>query len=236
MSDWAAKRFWDAASVETAGQGFTVHLDARPLRTPGKSALIVPTRDMAAGIAAEWDAQSGVIDPNTMPITRAANSAIEKVAPQRDAVVDELAGYGKSDLICYRATGPDALIEQQQSAWDPWLAWSANALDAPLVTTQGVMPVAQPDASLTRLHAEVADFDNFQLAGFHDLVAISGSLILSLAVTAGKLDPADAWRISRVDELWQISQWGADEEAAEHAARKEQAFLNGARFFAMCVT
>ncbi len=236
MSDWAAKRFWDAASVETATGGFTVHLDGRPVRTPGKSPLIVPTHAMAAGIAAEWDAQDGVIDPNSMPITRAANSAIEKVAPQMDAVVTELSGYGKSDLICYRATGPDALIEQQAAAWDPWLAWVANALDAPLVATQGVMPVAQPAPSLRRLRAEVAKLDHFQLAGFHDLVAISGSLVLSLAVTHGKLDADTAWDLSRVDEVWQISQWGADEEAAAHAALKRQGFLNGARFFELSVT
>ncbi len=236
MSDWAAKRFWDVASIVSADDGFTVHLDSRPLRTPGKSALIVPTQAMAAGIAAEWDAQTGKIDPNTMPITRAANSAIEKVAPQKDAVVAELAGYGKSDLICYRATGPDALIAQQAEAWDPWLAWAANALDAPLVTTQGVMPVLQPEASVARLRTEVANLDHFQLAGFHDLVAISGSLVLSLAVTSGKLAASEAWKLSRVDELWQIAQWGEDEEATAHAALKEEGFLNAARFFELCVT
>ncbi|MEY1556827.1 ATP12 family chaperone protein [Yoonia sp. R2331] len=236
MSDWAAKRFWDAASVAPADGGFTVHLDARPLRTPGKSALIVPTHDMASAIAAEWDAQTGKIDPNTMPVTRAANSAIEKVMSQKDAVIDELSGYGKSDLICYRATGPEALIDQQKAAWDPWLAWAANALDATLVTTQGVMPVDQPAAAIARLRDAVAQMDAFQLAGFHELVTISGSLVLSLAVTADKLSPQEAWDLSRVDELWQISQWGEDEEASAHAARKCQAFLAGARFFQLCLT
>lgn len=236
MSDWAAKRFWDAASVVDVKGGYTVHLDARPLRTPGKSALIVPTVAMAKAIAAEWDAQSGKIDPHTMPVTRAANSAIEKVAPQRTAVVDELTGYGASDLICYRATDPDGLVAQQKAKWDPWLFWAANILDAPLVTTQGVMPVAQPEPSLAKLRSVVESYDAFQLAGFHDLVAISGSLVLALAVTHGKLSPQAAWDMSRVDELWQIAEWGEDEEAAEHAALKCQGFLNGARFFQLCLT
>lgn len=230
MTGWTAKRFWDAAHVVEIEGGHTVHLDARPVRTPGKLPLIVPTKEMAHAIAAEWDAQDGVINPLSMPVTRAANSAIEKVTPQRAAVVAELAGYGGSDLICYRAVSPEGLIAKQAAAWDPWLAWVANAFDAPLIQGQGVMPIAQPPESLARLHARVDMFDAFQLAGFHDLVAISGSLVLALAVTQGKLDPHEAWTLSRIDEDWQIAEWGADEEAAEQAELKQLAFIAAASF------
>ena len=192
MSEWAAKRFWKSAEVEKQGAGFAVLLDGRAIKTPSKSQLVVPTEALADAIAAEWAAQEEKVDPSTMPVTRAANSAIDKVTPQRREVVDMLAAYGESDLLCYRATGPEALVAQQAAAWDPLLTWAADTLDARLQVGQGVMHVPQPANSLQNLHSEVDRFDAFAIAGFHDLVAISGSLILALAVTKGRLDVAKA--------------------------------------------
>lgn len=234
MSAWKAKRFWKAATTETTEGGFTVRLDGRAVKTPAKSLLVVPTEALAQAIAAEWDAQSGVVKPDTMPFTRSANSAIDKVMPQFDAVVDMLAAYGGTDLLCYRATGPEALVARQAAAWDPMLDWSATALNAPLTATAGVMHIAQDADSLARLHGLVAAFTPFQLAAFHDLVAISGSLVLALAVTRGRLAPAEAWSLSRIDEAWQIEQWGIDEEAAVLDAVRETDFLQAGRFYALC--
>ena len=233
MTDWAPKRFWTQAEAVPRDAGFTVELDGRPVKTPYKSALIVPTRAMAEAIAAEWQAQTDLIDPTTMPATRAANSAIDKVAAQHADVVDLLAAYGENDLLCYRAAQPEALVAAQSAAWDPWLAWAAQALDAPLRVTVGVMPVDQPAESLARLRARVAGFDNFELTGFHDLVQLSGSLVLAFAVAMGKLTAAEAWSLSRIDEDFQISQWGDDAEAAEVAAIKRQAFIDAHAFMLM---
>lgn len=234
MSAWAARRFWTNASVLSVEGGFTIHLDARPVRTPLKAALVVPTRALAEAVAAEWQAQEGRIDPETMPFTRTANSAIDKVAPQMDEVAAMLASYGGSDLLCYRAEGPPDLVSRQAEAWDPILIWALENLGADLLVTEGVMHVEQPPESLSRLQERVAVLTPFQLAAFHDLVAISGSLVLALAVTAGRVTAEDAWRLSRIDEDWQISLWGEDEEAAEVAARKRAAFLQADRFYALC--
>lgn len=234
MADWEAKRFWKAALAVPEAGGFTVHLDGRAVRTPAKRPLILPTERLAAAIAAEWDAQEGRIRPETMPYTRAANSAIDKVAPQRDAVIDELAGYGGTDLLCYRAPGPAPLIARQAAAWEPLLEWAHATLGAPLVVTTGVIPVAQPGASLTQLRARVAAHSAFHLAALHDLVAISGSLILALAVAEGRLTPDAAFAASRIDEVWQAEQWGDDDEAAATEALRAEAFHNAGRFFALC--
>ena len=236
MSDWAPKRFWKTATAEATEGGFTVALDGRAVRTPAKAPLVVPTHAMAAALAAEWDAQDGKVDPGTMPVTRMANSAIDKVAVQKPAVVAMLAEYGGSDLLCYRATHPAGLIEKQAESWDPWLAWAANALDAPLVTVSGVMPVAQPAASLSRLHDRLAAFDPFALAAVHDFVAITGSLVLGLAMADGKLSATAAFPLSRIDEDWQIAAWGEDEEAAELAARKRADLIAAETFFRLCLT
>ncbi len=233
MNEWAPKRFWTNADTVERDGGYAVDLDGRAVKTPYKQPLILPTRVMAEAVAAEWQAQIDKIDPTTMPVTRAANSAIDKVAPQHPEVVAMLAAYGESDLMCYRAAQPEGLVALQDAAWDPWLAWSAQALDAPLHVTTGVMPIGQPQESLTRLHIRVAEFDNFSLTGFYDLVQLSGSLVLAFAVTLGKLVPEEAWRLSRIDEDYQVSQWGDDEEAAEVAALKRQAFLDGATFVEM---
>jgi chaperone required for assembly of F1-ATPase len=169
-----------------------------------------------------------------MPVTRRANSAIDTVVPQFDAVVAMLADYGGSDLLCYRAEGPADLIERQRQAWDPLLSWSETALSAPLTVTSGVMHVAQPASSRAALTGAVRQLTAFQLSAFHDLVALSGSLVLALAVTRGRLTAEAAWSLSRIDEDWQIEAWGADEEAAEAAALKRADFLDADRFFALC--
>ena len=231
MSDWKPKRFWKAATATPVDGGYTVLLDDRPVRTPAKAALTLPTIAMAEAIAAEWDAQDEQLDPGTMPVTRGANAAIDKVRVQRAEVVALLAEYGDSDLLCYRAAGPDALIAKQAEGWDPMLDWAAQALDAPLSVGEGVMHVTQKPEALERLTAQVARFDDFELAAVHDLISISGSLILALAVTKEALSPADAWLLSRIDEHWQISQWGEDEEAAAMEAVKRAAFLDAARFY-----
>ena len=142
-----------------------------------------------------------------------------------------LADFGDSDLLCYRAAGPDALIEKQAAAWNPLLDWAASALGARLSVGQGVMHVAQSPEALDRMRARVAAFDEFALAGAHDLISISGSLVLALAVIDGRLTAKQAWDLSRVDEDWQISQWGADEEAAAVAATKLTAFKDAHRFY-----
>ena len=169
-----------------------------------------------------------------MPCTRAANSAIDKVAPQFAEVVGIVAAYGGTDLLCYRATGPEALVERQGAGWDPLLDWAETALGARLCPTAGVMHVAQNAVALERLDARVAAMSPFALAAFHDLVALSGSLVLAFAVIEGRLDAEAAWRLSRIDEDWQIEQWGEDEEAAALTETRHQAFLQAARFFALC--
>lgn len=231
MSDWKPKRFWKTATVADAGAGFAVLLDERPVKTPAKAALVLPTAAMAQAVAAEWDAQEEHVDPATMPVTKGANAAIDKVRHQRAEVAAMLAEYGDSDLLCYRAAGPDALIEKQAQAWDPLLDWAAETQAARLVAGQGVMHVPQDPAALARLAARVAGFDDFALAAAHDLISLSGSLILALAVIDQRLTPAAAWDLSRVDEDWQISQWGEDAEASAAAAIKQAAFGDAYRFY-----
>jgi len=231
MSDWQPKRFWKEAQAEPCDDGFTVLLDGRSVRTPAKAPLAVPTRAMAEAIAQEWGAQEKTIDPRTMPVTRGANAAIDKVRTQRSEVVALLAEYGDSDLLCYRAAGPEGLITRQAEAWDPMLDWAADAIGARLAVGEGVMHVKQDLEALAQLESRVAAFDDFSLAAAHDLISLSGSLVLALAVTHRELAAQDAWLLSRVDEHWQIEQWGKDDEAEEAEAIKRTAFLDAARFY-----
>lgn len=230
MSGWVKKRFWKQASVVETGDGFGVALDVRTLKTPAKADLIVPSRALALAIAAEWDAVEEKIDPRRMPVTRSANAAIDKVSAQHDEVADLIAAYGGTDLLCYRAERPQALIDLQTAAWDPYLDWAAQELSAPLSATQGVVHQTQPRDSLERLTALVHGLDAFELTAVHDLVSISGSLILGLAVARGRVDAETAWPLSRVDEDWQAEQWGIDDDAAELAESKRQDFLHAERF------
>jgi len=232
MSGWARKRFWKNAEVVAVGGGFTVHLDGRTIKTPAKALLEVPTRALADLIAAEWQAQGERIAPETMPATRAANAAIDKVRGQFAEVAALVAAYGETDLLCYRAEGPAGLRARQDAAWDPLLNWSADRFGLRWVVVTGVMPQPQPPETLAVLDAHVARLSPFALTAFHDLVAMSGSLVIGLAVTEGRDTPEALWQLSRIDEDWQIEQWGGDDEARALAALRRQSFLDAAVFFA----
>lgn len=231
MTEWKARRFWKAADIRPADGGWEVILDDKPVRTPGKHPLILPTEALARAIAAEWDAQSDVIDPITMPLTRAANSAIEKVAPQFDDVAGMLAEYGGTDLLSYRAEQPEDLVRAQAEGWDPLIDWSATDLQAPLRITHGVVPVTQDQAALNRLHDQVRSLDNFGLTALHDLVTLPGSLILGLAVIRGRLTAEQAFALSRIDEEHQAKLWGEDDEARTAAESRRAAMVQAARFW-----
>lgn len=231
MSEWAAKRFWTDSAVVAMQNGFGVELDGRGVKTPAKAELILPTRAMADAVALEWDAQDGRIDPMSMPVTRSANAAIDKVRVQHAEVADMLAAYGDTDLVCYRAAHPQGLAEWQVQAWDPVLDWAADTLNARLTALQGVVHSPQPDQALTSLSDRVHALDAFQLAAFHDLVSISGSLLLGFAAAMDWRDAEEIWHLSRIDERWQEEQWGRDDEATVHAEIKRNAFLHAKRFF-----
>jgi len=231
MSEWKAKRFWKEARAEQADDGWLIRLDGRELRTPRKSALRLPGRALAEALAEEWQAQGEVIDPTAMPLTRTANSAVEQVATQHGAVADMLADYADADLLCYRADAPAELAARQEEAWDPLLDWAAEELGARLETRTGVMHAPQPAQALDALRARVHALDAFEMAAFHDLVTLSGSLVLGFATAHGRIAPEEAWRQSRIDEDWQIEQWGPDAEAEELASRRRAAFLDADRFY-----
>lgn len=230
MSDWGLKRFWSEAHVTGGADGYGIALDSRPVRTPGKVPLKLPTRPLAAAVAAEWQAQQGAVDPGTMPLTRAANAALDKVTPQRAEVAAMLASYGDTDLICYRAESPAELVARQAAAWDPLLDWAASTLGARLVPVAGLIPRPQDPQALARLSAQVGALDIWDLTAFHDLVSLSGSLVIGFAALRHLRPAADLWQVSRIDETWQAELWGADEEAATTAARKESDFLQAQRF------
>ncbi len=231
MSDWVNKRFWKQTDVVEEAGGWTVQLDGRGVKTPGKSPLILPTELMAVKVAQEFEAQEDVIDPTSMPWTRSANSAIEKVATQRVEVEAHLISYAGTDLLSYRAERPDSLIARQAEGWDPILDWMEDRFGVRLAVVAGIMPTEQNPAVLTRLAEEMSPMSDFALTGFHDMVTLTGSYSLGIALAEKQLEADSAWALSRVDEIWQIEQWGEDEEAAEEAKLKSEALVHATEFF-----
>jgi chaperone required for assembly of F1-ATPase len=231
MTEWALKRFWTTAEVAPTEAGFAIALDGRRVKTPAKRDLTVPTQALARAIAAEWQAQEERVDPLSMPFTRTANSALDKVAVQHREVADLLASYGDTDLLCYRADSPAELVRRQAEAWDPLLDWAERTLAARLETRKGIMPVAQDARALARLSESVHALDAFRLAAFHDLVSLTGSLVLGFAAAHRLHEPETLWATSRIDEAWQAERWGADEEATAVAERKAGEFLQAVRFY-----
>jgi chaperone required for assembly of F1-ATPase len=224
------KRFWKEAAVTPDGGGWGISLDGKPVRSPARKPLVVPTRALGEAIAAEWNEAGERVDPRAMPLTGLANAAIDHVAADPGQFARSLAQYGGSDLACYRAEGPRALVERQERSWDPLLGWARRRFDVDFSTTCGIIHVPQPDATTQRLAHVVAVLEPFRLAGLSPLVTIGGSLVAALAVLEGAISPEQAWNSVTIDDRWQLEQWGADAEAEASLKARRRDFLAAARF------
>lgn len=226
------KRFYRETGVADAEGGYAVTLDGRTVRTPAKAALVLPTRALAEAIAAEWDEQETEIRPHLMPMTQLASTAIDRVRPRRDSVINEIAAYAETDMLCYRADSPVELAARQAKEWQPMLDWAANEFDASLSVTEGVIPVNQPPGAVRALRAAVAGCDEFALSALYTLTTVSGSLVLALAVRDSAMDPESACDASHLDEEWQAAVWGSDPNAEKRREQSRGEIIAAARFLA----
>jgi chaperone required for assembly of F1-ATPase len=228
-----AKRFYKSVSVEKGEGGFEILLDGRPVRTPKKLALAVPTRALVDAIAAEWAAQGAHIDPATMPLSKLAITTLDGVAGHMAEVASDIVKFAGSDLLLYRAAGPEALVNLQADAWDPVLRWAETEFGACFALAKGVMPVNQSPEALERIAAAVAPYDAMALAALHVMTTLTGSALLALAHAKGRLSADAAWAAAHVDEDWQISRWGIDVEAAERREKRLREMQAASRFLAL---
>ena len=216
------KRFYKVAGTAATEGGFQVTLDSRPVRTPSKSPLSVPTGALAKALADEWDAQADEVVPAAMPLNQLANSAIDLMGQNRVNIEATMVGFIDADLICYRAEGPTELVAAQARHWQPIVDWFAAEFGAPLTVTDGIAHVAQDKAAGRAVAAALANKSDFQLTALHEMATILQSISLALAMDRKRLSSEQAWRASRVDEEHQISRWGADAEAGARAQKLRQ--------------
>jgi chaperone required for assembly of F1-ATPase len=228
------KRFYKEASVAAGGGGFEVLLDGKPMRTPAKRALALPSRPLAEAVAAEWAAQDETIDPRDMPLTRLANVALDRVAADPEGVADEIAKYAGTDLVCYRAGEPEGLVAAQKAAWDPVLEWARDALGARFVCAEGVRHVAQSPDTIAAVRAEIVKISSaLALAALASATALSGSALIALALARGMLSADAAWAAAHVDEDWNVARWGEDAEAGMRRAARRAEFDAAAKVLAL---
>jgi chaperone required for assembly of F1-ATPase len=219
------RRTYKSVAVEPQADGFVLTLDSRPAQTPAKHTLALPTRALAEAVAAEWAAQADVIDPTTMPLTRLVNVALDGIAREPAVIVAEIAKYGNSDLLCYRANGPDSLVKAQAALWDPLLAASEARLDARFLCSEGIVYIDQPPRTKQAVHVAVEAVQaqtcgHFRLAALHVMTALTGSVLIALAVAGGETSLEAAWAAAHVDEDYQIGLWGEDTEAMTRRAHR----------------
>jgi len=217
------KRFYKEAGAGEAEGGFAITLDGKPIRTPTGRQVVIPSRDLADAVAAEWAAQGETIDPVTMPLTRIANSVVEGAIDRVDLVSDDLAKYFETDLLFYRAGHPEGLVAREAAHWDPVLFWAAESLGAHFILSEGIMHVKQPDEALKAARAALPR-DAWSVAALHVVTTLTGSALLALALAHGVRDAGQVWAAAHVDEDWNIDQWGVDEEAAARRATRLRDF------------
>ena len=218
------KRFYKEVSVADGA----ILLDGKPVKTPARAALTLPTPALAEAVAAEWRAQGEEIDPRTMKLTGLCNAAIDRITPDVAAFVRPLAAYAESDLLCYRADNPAELIARQAEAWDPLLAWARARFDVHFAVTSGIVHAPQPDATIARLGEALGVYDAFHLAGLAPIITIGGSLVTALALAEDEVDPDRAFDLTHLDELWQARRWGEDRLALEARAARKRDFMAAA--------
>ena len=224
------KRFYRTATVTPELAAWRVQLDDRNLRSPAGAALALPGRELADAVAREWQAQEDEIDPATMPLFSLAVTVVDRVTPQRDTVIAELAAYGGNDLLCYRDDTAE-LAQRQHTDWQPWLDWVQKTHDIGLIPVSGIMPVDQREAG--KFSAVIALFDDWRLGILHRATSLSGSLVLGLGFVDGALDSEQLFQLAFLDELWQNEKWGTDFEAAERQQAIRAEFDHAARFLGL---
>ena len=224
------KRFWTDVAVAESDDGFGIALDGRPLKTPARVNLLVPSRALAEAIADEWRTCGEEIDPRAMPLTGLANAAIDRVAPDRDNFAGNLARYAEADLFCYRAEYPPALAARQAERWDPLLGWARRRFDVDFAVGTGILHIDQPPATVQRLAHALTALDPFRLAALSPLVTIGGSLVAALGVVEGAIGIDAALNAVSLDEQWQIEQWGVDDEAVAVLEARAADLRAAARF------
>lgn len=221
------KRFYKEVAVVGTGEGFALRLDARPVRTSGKAALVLSGAALAGAVVEEWRAQGETIEPATMPLTRLANSILDGVRQNRAEMIEQIIAYAGSDLLCYRAGEPEGLVARQTALWDPVLAWAADTLGARMRLAEGVVHVAQDEAALACLRRAIEEAADFTLGALAVVTTLTGSALLALALARGRLDAGAVWQAANVDEDWQIAEWGEDAEAMA-VRRKRRAEMDAA--------
>lgn len=226
------RRFYADAGVTPESDGFAITLDGRPVRTPGRAALRIPTRPLAEAIAAEWMAQGDVVDPASMPLTGLANAAIDLVMPDPPAFAAPLAAYGESDLLCYRAPDQD-LAAAEAAAWNPILAWAEARFDVDFILVTGVIHRPQPAATIAALRQAVAGQSPFRLAALSPVIRIAGSLVIGLALSEAAFAPDTLWQAIVTDELWQEARWGCVDDAEDRREHHRAAWFAAAQFIAL---
>jgi chaperone required for assembly of F1-ATPase len=229
------KRFYKETAVDLGDAGYRILLDGKPMRTPAKAVLVVPTRALAEAIAAEWGAVPDKADINAshLPLTRLAATGLDRVTTQRARVIEDTAKYGGSDMLCYRASQPESLVKRQQETWQPLLDWADERYGARLVVVEGLAFVEQPTDAVARLHDAVATHSDLGLSALFNLTHISGSLVVALAVAEGHLAAADAFAVAQLDELYQVERWGEDPISTKRHEGIRHDIEAGARFLAL---
>ena len=212
------KRFYKDVSIAPAQGGFAVLLDGKPVKTPSRNALLLPTEKLALAVAQEWRAQGDQVVATSMPLLRLSNTVIDGVTANRDEVIGAIQRFGENDLLCYRAPQPPDLAQRQREGWDPLLDWVRQRFSARMTVADGLTHVDQTPDALAALREALQGHDAFTLAGLHVIASITGSTVLALAVAEGYIPGAYAFELSRIDETYQAEKWGADDEAVKRAA------------------
>lgn len=226
------KRFYQEVGIASSADGHAIQLDGKPVKTPAKNALILPTRELAELVAAEWAAQASVIDPATMPITKLSNTAIDAVSQSADAVFEEIVRFAGTDMLCYRADGPTELIDRQSAHWDPVLRWAAETHGVRLVLIEGVMHQSQPDEAIAAFAAALARYRSpFELSCLNVTTTLTGSAVLALAFADGALDLDETWALAHLDEDWTVEHWGSDAEAEARREARYREFAAAASLY-----
>ncbi|MCD7453145.1 hypothetical protein HAX54_019888 [Datura stramonium] len=209
------KRFYKKVTTREAedGNGWSVMLDYRTLKTPSKRPLKCPTLALAKAIAAEWEYQEADgIRPFTMPLMKLACTALERVPLTRQKIIEHLMKKFPQDLVFCRAPGDNDLtsgvLERQVEKIDPLLKWVESEFGFKPAVYTSFFGGKQDDGLVSAIVSLLKKTDDCELATIDAIASAAHSLVIALGIFRGRLGIEEAIELIRLEEDLQVDRWG----------------------------
>ena len=192
---------------------YLLNINNKSLKTPDGNIIELPSIKLAKILLKDYESSFKSKPLNIVRPIKITNTAIDKIKPNNIFYINEVADNLNNDMICYFANSPVELVDLQNKDWLPLINYMKSSYNIELIYTSKLFSINQKPDSLLKLKNILNEINIFKLSAIYTLSQITKSIIISLALVNNKISAKKAFENSNLEELYQISKWGKDEEA-----------------------